>query len=126
MMNVFYCYYYLFYTKVLPDNQPHSTVVFTLSFSLSLIINGIVNVVLAYLFSVSLKKWEMIGIFTFITLLIYFAYYRSGKGKRIVTEKPKLFNSNKISIIFTALLFLLGILALFLQADITRSIINAI
>ena len=125
MMNVFYYYYYLFYTKVLPDNQPHSTVIFTLSFTFSLIINGIVNVVFAYLFGVSLRKWEMIGIFAVITLLMYLAYYRSGKGRKIVTEKPKLFNSNKISIILTALLFLLGILALFLQADITKSILDA-
>lgn len=60
MMNVSY-YYYLFYTKVLPDNQPHSTVIFTLSFTFSLIINGIVNVVFAYLFGISLRKWEMMG-----------------------------------------------------------------
>lgn len=125
MINVFYYYYYLFYTKVLPDNQPHSTVIFTLSFTFSLIINCIINVVLAYSLDTSLKKWEMIGIFAFIALLMYLAYYRNGKGKRIVTEKPILFNSNRISIVLTALLFLLGILALFLQADITKNILDA-
>lgn len=124
MMNVFYYYYYLFYTKVLPDNQPHSTVIFTLSFSLSLIVNCIVNVALAYVLNVSLRKWEMIGIFAFITLLMYLAYYRNGKGKRIVKEKPKLFKSNGVSIVLTALLFLIGILTLFLQADITKSILT--
>lgn len=123
-MKVFYYYYYLFYTKVLPDNQPHSTVVFTLSFTLSLIINSIVNMVLASFFNTSLKKWEMIGIFAFVTLLIYLVYYRSGKGKRIVKEKPKIFNSKSASIILTALLFLFGILALFLQADIIKNILT--
>lgn len=123
-MNVFYYYYYLFYTKVLPDNQPHSTVIFTLSFTLSLIVNCIVNVALAYVLNVSLRKWEMIGIFAFITLLMYLAYYRNGKGKRIVKEKPKLFKSNGVSIVLTALLFLIGILTLFLQADITKSILT--
>lgn len=120
MMNVFYYYYYLFYTKVLPDNQPHSTVIFTLSFTFSLIIIGIFNIAFAYLFGVSLKKWEMIGIFALITLLMYLTYYKNGKGKIVVTERPKFFNSNKISIILTTLLFLFGLLALFLQADITR------
>jgi hypothetical protein len=124
MMNVFYYYYYLFYTKVLPDNQPHSTVIFTLSFTLSLIVNCIVNVALAYFLNVSLRKWEMIGIFAFITLLLYLAYYRNGKGKRIVKEKPKLFKSNVVSIVLTVLLFLIGILTLFLQADITKSILT--
>lgn len=123
-MNVFYYYYYLFYTKVLPDNQPHSTVIFTLSFTLSLIVNCIVNVALAYFLNVSLRKWEMIGIFAFITLLLYLAYYRNGKGKRIVKEKPKLFKSNVVSIVLTVLLFLIGILTLFLQADITKSILT--
>jgi hypothetical protein len=67
----------------------------------------------------------MIGIFAIIIVLLYFAYYRNGKGKRIIKEKPKILNSNGISIIFTVLLFLLGILALFLQADITKNILNA-
>lgn len=125
MINVFYYYYYLFYTKVIPDNQPHATVIFTLGFTFSLILNGIINVVLAYVLAVSLRKWEMIGIFAFIIVLLYFAYYRNGKGKRIIKEKPKILNSKSISIIFTVLLFLFGILALFLQADITKNILNA-
>lgn len=124
MMNVFYYYYYLFYTKVLPDNQPHSTVIFTLSFTLSLIVNCIVNVAFAYVLNISLRKWEMIGIFALITALMYLAYYRTGKGKRIVKEKPKLFNSKVASITLTALLFLIGLLALFLQADITKNILE--
>lgn len=124
MMNVFYYYYYLFYTKVLPDNQPHSTVIFTLSFTLSLIANCIINVAFAYVLNISLRKWEMIGIFVLITFLMYLVYYRSGKGKRIVKEKPKLFNNNRVSIALTALLFLIGILALFFQADITKSILK--
>lgn len=125
MINVFYYYYYLFYTKILPDNQPHATVVFTLGFTFSLILNGIINIVLAYVLAVSLGKWEMIGIFALIIVLLYFAYYNNGKGKRIVIEKPKVFNSNVASILFTAVLFILGILALFLQADITRNILDA-
>jgi len=108
----------------LPDNQPHSTVIFTLSFTFSLIANFLINVILAYLLDISLKKWEMIGVFVFITLLMYLSYYRNGKGKLIINEKPKLFNSKSVSIALTLLLFLLGILALFLQAVITKNILN--
>jgi hypothetical protein len=122
-MNVFYYYYFLFYTMVLPDNQPHSTVIFTLSFTLSLIVNCILNVAFAYVLNVSLRKWEMIGVFAFINLLMYLTYYRNGKGKRIVKEKPKFFKSHGVSIVLTALFFLIGILTLFLQADLTKIIL---
>ena len=124
MINVFYYYYYLFYKKILPETQPHATVIFTLGFTFSLILNGIINIVLAYGLAISLGKWEMIGILAFILILLYFTYYKNGKGKRIVKEKPKLFNNNSISIVVTALLFLVGIFALFLQADITRAILS--
>ncbi len=126
MMDVFYYYYYIFYTKVIPDNQPHATVIFTLGFTYSLILNAIINIVLAYVLAVSLGKWEMVGIFAFVIVILYFAYYKNGKGKRIIEEKPKAFNNNSASIFLTALLFILGILALFLQADITRKILDVL
>jgi hypothetical protein len=124
MINVLYYYYYLFYTKILPDNQPHATVVFTLGFTFSLILNLIINIGLAYLMNISLGRWAMIGVFIFVLFIFYLRYYRNGKGKNIIIEKPKILNSNKASIIFSVFFFILGILALFLQADITRIILS--
>ena len=125
IMKVFYYYYYLFYTKILPDNQPHATVMFSLSFIFSLVLNGLLNIILAYMFGFALNRWEMIGVFILILLLMYLAFYKKGKGKSIVKiEKPKLFNSNVLSLVLSLLLFLLGMFFLFFEADITRSILE--
>jgi hypothetical protein len=124
-MKVIYYYYYLFYTKVLPDTQPHATVIFSLSFIFSLILNGIINVILAYKFALALNRWEMIAVLAFIIFLMYLFFYNTGKGKRIVEiEKPKLFNSNGISIFISILLFIIGMMFLFFEPDITRGILN--
>lgn len=81
MLKVFYNYYFIFYTKILPDNQPHSTVIFTLGFTYALIVNGIINLLLAFLFGFALEKWVMISVFVLIIIGMYFSYYRSGNGK---------------------------------------------
>ena len=125
MIKVINYYYFLFYTKILPDNQPHATVIFSLSFILSLMLNGIINISLAYIFGVALNRWEMLGVLAIIILLFYLVYYKTGKGKRIVEiEKPKILNSNGLSLVFSILLFLTGMIFLFFEADFTRVILE--
>jgi len=75
MINVFYYYYYLFYTKVLPDNQPHLTVIFTLSFSLSILINGLTSVIFAYMVNYNMSNYIMAGIFVAIMIVNYLVFY---------------------------------------------------
>lgn len=125
MMNVLYYYYYLFYTKIISDNQPHATVIFSLSFILSLIINGLINIGLAYTFGIALNRWEMIGVLILLIILMYLKFYKTGRGKKIVeTEKPKLLRSNNLSVALSVVLFLIGMLFLFFEADITRKILE--
>lgn len=125
MINVLYYYYYLFYTKIISDNQPHATVIFSLSFILSLIINGLINIGLAYTFGIALNRWEMIVVLILLIILMYLKYYRTGRGKKIVeTEKPKLFRCNNLSVALSIVLFLIGMLFLFFEADITRKILE--
>jgi O-antigen/teichoic acid export membrane protein len=125
MMNVIYYYYYLFYTKVLPDNQPHATVIFSLGFIISLIINGVINIVLAYKFGFALNHWGMIGVLALLIFILYLVFYKTGKGKIIVeVEKPKLFNSHVLSILLSLSLFIVGMLFLFFEADFTGNILN--
>jgi len=81
MLNILYYYYYLFYTRVLPDNQPHLTVIFTLSFSLSLLINGLLSIILVYVFNYNMSEYMMIGIFSIIMAVNYLVFYRIEKGK---------------------------------------------
>ena len=117
MIKVLYYYYYLFYTKILPDNQPNGTVIFTLSFSLALFINGLINITLASTISYALDKYSMMGIFALILYVNYWQFYKKGKWKRIVKEQPKFFNNHRLSIMLTILFFLITTSFLFWEAS---------
>jgi len=104
-MNVLYYYYYLFYTRVLPDDEPHATVIFTLSFSESLLVNYSIDLVGAHLFcKFLLGKWSMIIIFVMIMVVNYLIYHKTGKNKKVVENKPKFFNS-RVNCYYRSVLF---------------------
>ena len=124
-MDVFYYYIYLFYAKVMPDDYPHSNTVWALGFIFSLIINGLIDIPLAYFFNCYLNIIQKVIIIIIVMTLFYLKYDRSGKGIRIVKkEKPKFFGSNTASIILTILFFLIGMLFLFFKADVVREILE--
>ena len=125
MMDVLYYYIYLFYAKVMPDDYPHSNTVWALGFIFSLIINGLIDIPLAYFFNCYLSTIQKVIIIIIVMTLFYLKYDRSGKGIRIVEkEKPKFFGSNTASIILTILFFLIGMLFLFFKADVVREILE--
>ena len=124
-MDVLYYYIYLFYAKVMPDDYPHSNTVWALGFIFSLIINGLIDIPLAYFFNCYLSIIQKVIIIIIVMTLFYLKYDRSGKGIRIVKkEKPKFFGSNTASIILTVLFFLIGMLFLFFKADVLREILE--
>jgi hypothetical protein len=124
MIKVFYYYYYLFYTRISPDSYPHSTVIWTLSFSLTLLINGLVDIILAYTIHYALGKYEMAGMFVLIMGINYLIFYRNGKAEEIVKEQPKFFNDHKLSITLTILFFLITASFLFWEAGFVRNILE--
>ena len=125
MIDVLYYYIYLFYAKVMPDDYPHSNTVWALGFIFSLIINGLIDIPLAYFFNCYLSIIQKVIIIIIVMTLFYLKYDRSGKGIRIVEkEKPKFFGSNTASIILTILFFLIGMLFLFFKADVVREILE--
>lgn len=91
MIKVLYYYYSLFYKKVLKDNEPHLLATLALSFSLSLLANGLLNITLAHLLNFAFSKWEMISLLVLIILVFYLTLHRTGKAKDIVKEEPKFF-----------------------------------
>ncbi|SDF98759.1 hypothetical protein SAMN05421827_102327 [Pedobacter terrae] len=108
MKNLYY-YYYLFYTKILPDDQPHSTVIFCLSIMESFIVNGLLNIISITIFCYNIPKWPMLVVTGAIMLLNFQIYYRSKKMEKIIAEKPKLFNSNAASVVFSVTFFLFSL-----------------
>ena len=107
-MDVFYYYIFLFYAKVMPDDYPHTNTVWALGATSVFIVNGLIDIPLAYFFNCYLSTIQKVIIIVIMLLLFYFKYYKSGRGKQIVEkEKPKFFGSKTVSIILTILFFLL-------------------
>ena len=124
-MDVLYYYIYLFYAKVMPDEDPHSNTVWALGVTSAFIINGLIDIPLTYFFNCYLSTIQKVIILVILLLFFYLKYDRSGKGIRIVKkEKPKFFGSNTASIILTILFFLIGMLFLFFKADVLRKILE--
>ena len=124
-MDVLYYYIYLFYVKVISDNQPHSRTIWALGVTSTFIINGLIDIPLTYFFNCYLSTIQKVIIIIIVMTLFYLKYNRSGKGIRIVKkEKPKFFGSNTASIILTILFFLIGMLFLFFKADVVREILE--
>ena len=125
MMDVLYYYIYLFYAKVMPDDYPHLNTVWALGYLFSLIINGLIEIPLAYFFNCYLSTIQKVIIIIIVMTLFFLKYDRSGKGIRIVKkEKPKFFGSKIASIILTVLFFLIGMFFLFFKADVLREILE--
>ena len=105
-MNLLYYYYFLFYTNIIPDDEPHATTIFTLSLSESFLISGVLEIISVNLSCVPFNKWLKMTIFLLIVLINYFLYFKSGKGREIVIAKPKMFNNKNLSIIIVSLFFI--------------------
>ena len=106
-MRVLYYYYYLIYSRIIPDPRPAATAIFTLSFSLSLLINFLLQVLSITLFCMSFGKWAMISIFVLIFSACYIKYFRNGKYLMIIESEPKFFDSSRLSIIIIGFFFVL-------------------
>ena len=124
MMDVLYYYIYLFYAKVMPDDYPHSNTVWALGVTSAFIINGLIEIPLAYFFNCYLSTIQKVIIIIIVITLFYLKYDRS-KGIRIVKkEKPKFFGSKIASIILTVLFFLISMLFLFFKVEVMIKILE--
>lgn len=113
MINVFYYYYFLFYSKVLKDNEPHLLTTLALSASEGFLINGILDILLTRFFCISIDKWPMLGVLAMLIFANYIYYHRTGKAKELVNNKPMFFSSHKLSLALTLLFFVVTLSFLF-------------
>jgi uncharacterized membrane protein len=113
MIKVFYYYYFLFYSRVLKDNEPHLLTTLALSASEGFLINGILQISLARFFCISIDKWPMIGILVLLIGANYLYYHRTGKAKEIVKTKPMFYSNRELSVTLTLLFFIVTLSFLF-------------
>lgn len=113
MLNVFYYHYYLFYKRVLKEEQPHFNTCFALSASEGFLVNAVIDFLVIKYYCINLDKWYPIGVFCVILGLNYWNYIYKGIGRKIVKEQPILFNSKRISKVLTIAFFVITVSWLF-------------
>ena len=122
-METIYYYYYLFYTKVIPDDEPHATVIFTLSFTESWLVYGLLQIITVHFFCRSYDKWIGIGIFLGVVIINYFFYSKAGRAKNIIVNKPQILNQS-FSIAITGFITLVSISYLFWGSFYIRQVLE--
>jgi len=122
MINVLYYYYYLFYKNIWKDNDPHLSTILSLSFIISLIINGLIDFFLSSVYSIFLDTYLKMGILIIIIFLMHY-YFKKEMRKEILKVKPMIYN-HMISKIISIVFFLIGLFFLFFKADIVRNILK--
>lgn len=112
-MQTIFFYYYLFYTKVIKDDEPYATTVFALSMSEGFLINFLIQFLFAYFYCILLNIWIMVVVQLLIILINYLYFNKSGRVKKIVKLKPMFFLNHNLSIILTVLFFVITVSFIF-------------
>lgn len=112
-MDVIYYYCYLFYKKILKEDEPHALTVWAIGFGEGFFISVIVDILLIRFFCIKIDKWLMIGVGLTFLLFNYLYFFKSGRGKRIVISKPTFFGNKKMSALLTIIFFVFLISSMF-------------
>ena len=111
-MDVIYYYCFLFYKKILKEDEPHATTIWALGFVEGYFLKIISDIVIIRFFCSNIIKYTFFPIIG-ITLLLNYVYFGKSKRSRIVREKPIFFDSNKMSIILTIIFLTILISSMF-------------
>jgi hypothetical protein len=122
ILKILYYYYYRFYVKY--DDEPHATTVFSLSFSESLVINGIVDLICGRFFCYDFSKWAMILVTLLILTLNYLLYVKTGISKEIINKAPPELFGKDISRGFAIVFFLVSTSFLFWEPILSKEIFD--
>jgi hypothetical protein len=107
ILSTFYYSYYLFYKNILKDPEPHVATILSLSFSESLLMNGLIDIIALKYYCYEIKVIVQFALTILIVFINYFFYHKSGRNKIILKEKPILARSKVFSITITILFFLI-------------------
>jgi hypothetical protein len=107
ILKILYYYYFAFYKKV--DNEPHAMTIFALSFSQSLLVNFIIQIISVHYFCYFFSTWQMLGIAIALIFFNYFLFVRTGFAKKLVKSPPPYIINRALTKGFV-ILFLTGIL----------------
>lgn len=112
-MDVIYYNYYLFYKKILNDNEPHLLTTMALSASEAIGLNISLNFLMIKLFCYKIPAFIMISIVVGLVIINAIYFHKTGRAKRIVDDKPAFFSNGKLSAFLTAIFFLFTLSLIF-------------
>ena len=112
-MDVIYYYCFLFYRKVLKEDEPHATTIWALGFGEGYFISVVCDIVAMRYFCYDIITYFMFPIMGVALLFNYLHFSKSKRSRKIVKEKPVFFGSHKISIILTVVFFVIIISSMF-------------
>jgi len=122
IIKILYFYYFSFYKKV--DDEPHAMTVFALSFSQSLLLEFIVQIIFAHFFCYFFSTWPMIAIGVVLLAINYFIFIKSGISKKIVKSPPPIIINQTCTKALVILFFIITFSFLFLTPILTKSMLE--
>lgn len=122
MFRVFYHYYYLFYSNVLVQPDPHFETVLALSAMQALWINAILDTFSVVVFCHKIGKWPMIGVLAVI-LFVNFKQHKESNEKHTSNE-INFFSNHTITVFIVIVFSIIGISWLFWGSFFSRSVLQ--
>lgn len=117
ILDVLYYNYYMFANRNQPITDPHITVVMTLSFSESLMVNYAIDIISAHFFcQFIMNMWGMLVVLAALLSLNFLIYIKGERGNLVVRTEP-FFVSKKASKLATIFFIALTTSLLFWAAD---------
>ncbi len=111
IFKILYFYYFSFYRKV--DDEPHAMTVFALSFSESLLLEFIIQVIFAHYYCYFFSTWQLVSMGVVLLIINYFIFIKSGISKKIVRSSPPFVINQRFTKAFVILFFIITVSFLF-------------
>ena len=105
-MDVIYYYCYLFYVRIIKDNEPHLLTILAISATECFFINIVLEAVLICYQCKQTNVLIWVGVICLTNIFNYLYFFKSGRSMKIIKEKPMFFSNNRTSIIITFLFFI--------------------
>ncbi len=121
ILDVLYYYYYLIYTKVIPDEEPNVTTIFCLGFSFGYPLFCVVNFILAF-FCLETDLFLYITIIASPMLVLYLLYWKTARYKIVIRKKPMFLNSHIKTKIIVGIFFFISVSFMFWGAPLAKFI----
>jgi hypothetical protein len=94
---VLYYYYYIAYTRYIPDSSPRGTTVFVLGFSVASILYSILDCIFSYYHNPLFRENYLPSVLIIIGFF-YLLYFRIKIHNSILKERPIVLNNKKMTI----------------------------